>query len=137
MVRHRRQDWPLRLNAWLDSVREKAFAWGTHDCVLGAADAVLAMTGQDPAQAYRARYQTRTGAARVLAEHGGLEALVTGALGAPLPGPRLAGRGDVVLMESGTQGPMLAVVIGASAVAPGPEGATFLPMADWRTGWRV
>ena len=137
MVRlHRVQDWPLRLNAWLDSVREKPFAWGTHDCVLGAADAIRMMTEEDPAASFRGRYDSRMGAARFLAQYGGLEEAVTAVLGAPLEGPRLAGRGDVVLVEGG-EGLTLAVVIGAAAVAPGPEGATFVPMRDWKVGWRV
>jgi hypothetical protein len=136
MVR-RRQDWPLRLNAWLDSVREKPFSWGAHDCVMGAADAVKMMTDEDPAKAYRGRYVTRTEAARVLVEHGGLEAMVTAALGAPLSNPKFAQRGDLVLVDSGAEGPAIAVVILDKAAAPGPEGVVFVPMEAWQKAWRV
>lgn len=137
MVRRRREDWPLRLNAWLESIREKPFAWGVHDCVLGAADAVRMMTGVDPAAAFRGCYGTGFAASRILIEHGGLEAMASAALGAPLASPRLAGRGDLVLVEAGIEGPALAVVILADAAAPGPAGVTFVPMKDWRIAWRV
>jgi len=136
-VRVRRQDWPLRLNAWLDSVRERPFAWGVNDCALGAADAVLAMTGVDYAAEFRGAYFSKRNAARLLAERGGLERLVTQALGDPLATPKLSQRGDVVLVHAGAGGPALAVVLGAHAVAPGPGGAVFVPMAQWLMAWRV
>jgi len=137
MVRVRREDWPLRLNAWLDSVRVRPFVWGEFDCALGAADAVEAMTGVDYAVEFRGAYFSKRNAARLLAERGGLEALVTQALGAPLDVPLLAQRGDVVLVDSGAEGPALALVIGAEAVAPGPQGAVFVPMGQWKVGWRI
>ena len=118
-------------------MRERPFAWGSHDCVMGAADAILAMTGEDPAEAWRGTYATRVGAGRVLVEHGGLEQMVSKVLGSPLLGPRLAARGDIVLVDSGEEGPALAVVLGASAVAPAPNGAAFIPMSGWCLGWRV
>jgi len=136
MVGHRRQDWPLRLNAWLESVRTKRFVWGEHDCALGAADAVLMMTGTDPAAAFRGRYTSKVGAALIIVEHGGLEAMVTAALGDPLPTPKLARRGDVVLVDS-PEGQAIAVVLGASAAGPGPDGAVFVPMEGWKAAWRV
>ena len=136
-MRARRQDWPLRLNAWLDSMRSRPFAWGKFDCALGAADAVQAMTGVDYAVEFREAYFSKRNAAQLLSERGGLEALVTQVLGAPLDVPLLAQRGDVVLVDSGAEGPALAVVIGAQAVAPGSQGAVFVPMAKWRKAWRV
>lgn len=136
-MRRRRQDWPLRLNAWLDSARNRPFSWGSHDCVLAAADAVVAMTGWDPAAEFRGRYTTRTGGVRALAEGGGLEAMVTAALGDPLPTPRLAGRGDLVLVDGGPEGPALCVVLGAEAAGPGLDQVVYAPMKDWRVGWRV
>jgi len=136
-VRARRQDWPLRLNAWLDSMRSRPFAWGKFDCALGAADAVQAMTGVDYAVEFREAYFSKRNAVRLLAERGGLEALVTQALGDPLGSAKLAQRGDVVLVDSGAEGPALAVVIGAEAVAPGPQGAVFVPMGQWLKAWRV
>jgi hypothetical protein len=137
VVRVRRQDWPLRLNAWLENIRERPFAWGVNDCALGAADAVFAMTGVDYAVEFRQAYFSKRNAVQLLAARGGLEVLVTQALGEPLDGPRLAQRGDLVLVDTESEGPALAVVIGAAAVAPGPGGATFVPMPQWRKAWRV
>ena len=132
----RREDWPLRLNAWLDSARERAFKWGAHDCVMAAADAVRMMTGEDPAKAYRGLYTSKREAVVLLADHGGLEAMVSSVLGAPLPTPKLAQRGDLVLVDS-PEGQALSVVVGAAAVGPGKAGVVFTSMGSWLVAWRV
>ncbi len=136
MVR-RRQDWPLRLIAWLESVRERPFEWGAHDCVLAAADAVQMMTGEDPAKAYRGLYSSKREAVVILAEHGGLAAMVTAALGPQLQFVKMAQRGDLVLVDTPGEGPAISVVLGAEAAGPGKNGAVFTPMAGWKTAWRV
>lgn len=132
----RREDWPLRLNAWLDSIRARPFEWGRHDCVLAAADAVEMMTGRDPAAAFRGGYASRKEAVLVLAEHGGLAAMVSAALGAPLATPRLAQRGDLVLVDT-PEGPAVSVVLGAQAAGPGKAGVVFSSMGSWLVAWRV
>lgn len=52
------------------------FAWGSHDCLLLAADWCREHTGLDPAERYRGRYRTELGARRLLARAGGLLPLV-------------------------------------------------------------
>jgi len=137
VVRVRRQDWPLRLLAWLDGVLTRPFVYGEYDCALAAADAVAAMTGVDYSVEFRGAYFSKRNAAKLLAGRGGLGELVTQALGPPLDSPKLAQRGDVVLVDSGGEGPALAVVMGADAVAPGPHAAVLVPMARWQKAWRV
>lgn len=66
----RHDDWEERLSVYLDRVADEPFKWGSHDCALFAADCVLAMTGADPAEAYRGKYDTARGAAEALREHG-------------------------------------------------------------------
>lgn len=64
-------DWPARLHAFVDSVKLRVFEWQAHDCFLGwAADAVLAVTGEDIGAAYRGRYKSAVGAARVMRNDG-------------------------------------------------------------------
>jgi hypothetical protein len=130
------EDWPRRLAAAIEAARGRPFCWGEHDCLLFAADVVHAITGLDPAASWRGRYDSRAAAAHHLSELGGLEAVVTGALGTPLSHPTLAQRGDVVMVDT-NEGPALGVCNGANAACAGPEGLTFKPMPVWRLAWRV
>lgn len=133
----RARDWPDRLAGFLRQRARDPFAWGSNDCALFAADATLAITGQDFAAGFRGRYATALGALRALRAAGAedLAGYVTQVLGAPIPAAH-AQRGDVVLF-SAQSGPALGVVAGTRAAAPGPEGITWVPMAAWQQAWRV
>ena len=133
----RREDWPLRLNAAVDAARERPFGYGSHDCLLFAADGVLAMTDEDPVAALRGTYGSKLEAARLVKKMGGLEAMATAAFGHKLENPALARRGDVVLCEWAA-GLGLGVVLGAVAAVPAAEGGLhFAPMPLWLAAWRV
>jgi hypothetical protein len=69
----RLKTWPSRFAALVDEARAKPFAWGSHDCCLWAASAVLAITGVDPAVEWRQGYFTRRAALRILESLGGYE----------------------------------------------------------------
>lgn len=130
-------DWPARLVSSIEAARERPFSWsGGHDCCTFAADVVLALTGRDFAEPFRGRYSTRAEAVALVAARGGLEAVVTGCLGEPLPTALLAGRGDVVMVET-PEGRALGVSVGEKAACAGPQGLTFVPMSGWLAGWRV
>jgi hypothetical protein len=75
------------------------FSWHRRNCALFAADVVRAMTGTDPAAAWRghAGHQRR----RALIASGAMEEAVTQALGPPLASVREAGRGDIALLRKG------------------------------------
>lgn len=75
-----------RLRALVQARHAQPFAWGVRDCCLWAADAVLAVTGQDPAAGLRGTYASARQAVRIVRQGGGLQHLV---------GSRLAGRIDV------------------------------------------
>jgi len=62
----RKNDWPALLANYLLNTRKKPFQWGENDCCLFAANAIIAMGGDDVASDVRGRYKTATGAARVL-----------------------------------------------------------------------
>lgn len=96
-------DWQLRLDAWLRACRRRPFAWGECDCALFAAGGVQAMTGTDPAAAFRDRYRSGDEAARALRDAG--HDSLAGAVAAVLPeiAPARAMTGDVALV-SGTPG---------------------------------
>ncbi len=137
----RRPDWPERLFAHVASRARTPFAWGAHDCVLFAADGVLAMTGRDLAAGWRGRWRSEIGARRVLARHfgGSLEEAVSVGLGLgrPLPSARLALRGDVMLYDT-PDGPGLALCLGAAMAAPSRVvGVELLPRARASRAWRI
>ncbi len=63
-------NWEARLSAYIASVARTGFAYGRHDCALFAAGGVDALTGTDPAAAWRGRYTTEIGGLRHLRRAG-------------------------------------------------------------------
>lgn len=110
------------------------FEWGRNDCCLFAADAVLAMTGEDPAASLRG-YSSALAAQRLIDEAGGLQALASQALGEPVS-QLMAGVGDVVLLTNEGR-ELLAICNGINAVAPGPDGMVVLDMAAALAAWKI
>ena len=129
-------DWEARLHAYLEEVREKAFAWGEHDCALHGANVVKVMTGEDHGAPFRGRYSTPRGAAGALRRYGAgtLEATFDSHLEA-IP-PAFAGRGDLVLADGS-----LGVCMGGFALFVGAEGErdglVRVARAKWVKAWRV
>lgn len=117
----RHQDWEERLSLYLDRVADQPFSWGEHDCALFSADCVKAMTGFDPAEAYRSKYDDARGAAIALREHGAGTLLRTlkSIFGEPIS-PHFAQRGDVVMRDARTAG----VCVGRFSWFVGEEGST-------------
>lgn len=134
----RKPDWEARLAAYLEPLRARNFAWGTHDCCTFTAGAVLAMTDVDPMPEFRGRYSTAIGSARALSRYG------AGTLAATLDAkfeavaPALAQRGDIVM-----SGGLLGICLGGFMVAVGREGEreglVTIPRAQWAEprAWRV
>ena len=128
-------DWPLRLNAAIEAARNRPFVWGEHDCCLWAAYCVRLLTGVDHAAVWRGYYTDARGGLKLLAKSGGVEALATAALGAPIAAKQ-AQRGDVVLVKAGRR-TALGVCVGPTVAAPGVDGLLFVPMSQWIKAWRV
>lgn len=144
----RLQDWSARLNECVARAQRAAFEYGTLDCCLYPADAVLAMTGVDPAAAWRGTYNDRAGAERVLAALGGdvgamLEGMAARHAWAEVPSSEAA-RGDVIYIPAATlgideaMGGFAGVCLGpmASAFIAG-HGVAFLPLKHANRGWRI
>lgn len=74
----RYQDWPSRLQRYLDDAHHGVnFRYGTFDCCLFVADCIHAMTGVDPAEAYRGNYRTRRQAYDLIRERTGKASLLS------------------------------------------------------------
>jgi len=134
----RTEGWPERLAATIEAARDRPFAWGSHDCCTFAfrwAEGERGASILAPIAFAHGDWSSALDAARIVRAAGGLSAIVTEQLGAPIA-PAQARRGDVVRVEvEGRES--LAVVIGETAAAPGLAGIAFAPMAQWREGWVV
>jgi hypothetical protein len=131
----RYDNWPEKLNELIEARLNKPFKWGEHDCCLFAADAILAMTGTDLASDLRGTYASKTKAAKIVKEKGGLAQIATDRLGEPIP-VLMAKRGDIVLMPVAT-GNCLAVCLGDKLAAPGPDALVFAPLNVAISAWKV
>lgn len=110
------------------------FEWGKNDCCLFAADAVLAMTGVDPAEPLRG-YSSAIAAQRLVDEAGGLREFVSQFLGEPVS-PLMAAVGDVVLLENEGRD-LLGICNGTNVVGAGARGMAVLGMDLARAAWKV
>ena len=127
-------DWEARLGAVLDSYADTPFEWGVADCCLFVADAVQAMTGDDPASAYRGTYSNETGARLALKRHGKTTLVATfdDAFGMNVA-PARAHRGDIVQIDDTTAG----VCMGAFGFFVGDTGLVRHPYSDFTRAWSI
>ena len=125
-------DWRPRLVAYLEEVRARPFGYGSHDCALFAAGAVMAMTGTDLASDYRGRYGSLkeglklagTSHLRILRQH--FEEVPTA----------FAGVGDLAMIgEIGF--PALGIFEGEHILVLREDGLGLMPRAAATQAWRV
>ena len=131
-------DWVARLAHAVEAARGVPFQWGRLDCLTWAFDIRAAITGKPSlADQWRGRYRTEKGALRMIRRfgHADLRAGLRAELGEPLPSPKLAQRGDIAITRDAF--PVVAVVVGAMATAPGPDGPLSFPLRDAEMAWRV
>jgi hypothetical protein len=130
----RLHDWQTRFAEFAAARRAVPFAWGSNDCYLFAADAVLAMTGEDIATDLRGTYSTAREALRQQRAVGGI-ATVTAKLGEPVAAT-LAGPGDVVLIDMNGRD-ALGICNGGTVLGPGARGLVAVSMAAAKSAWKV
>jgi hypothetical protein len=98
-------DWQARLNRFLIEHANKPFSYGSWDCCLWVCSAIHEMTGIDPAQDFRDKYQSRGEAYRAIKAATGAASVqaivenITTKLQMPEIPVRRAQTGDVVLIE--------------------------------------
>jgi len=93
-------DWAKRLNSYVSSVRSMPFNYGTLDCALFCADAVLAMTGRDLASGMRGYTSYRDGL-RIVRSLGFTDHIDVYRQSLPEIAPSHAQDGDVGVIASG------------------------------------
>jgi len=131
----RLHDWQIQLERITRNRAATPFAWGTNDCAIFASDAVMAMTGVDPAPPELRLHRTAKQACRAIQAHGGLAAIAIAALGDPVP-TAYAGVGDVVLVKVGKRD-ALAICNGSVAVMPSPIGLVAVSLVGATSAWKV
>ena len=125
------------LSRFLKAAAERPFSWADDgaDCLSWLGEWVAVRHGVNPHARYRARYATKTGAYRLIAEHGSRQGLIEAAV-APLGLTRTTAprRGDIALVDA-PEGDLGAIVTGAWTACIGPGGLRFrqVPiLAAWR-----
>lgn len=126
--------WRTGFDALIQARFTAPFEWGSNDCCIFAADAVREITGIDHAADVRGSYRTERGAARVLAQLGGVAELA--AKHCQECPPLMARVGDVCLVMQGPR-EALAVCVGAQLVAPASGGLCVMPINAALRAWRT
>lgn len=125
----RLENWPRRLGEYLEKMQNVPFEWGKNDCALFVGGAVEAVTGEPFNASYAGSYSDEQGAAEVIAKGKGLFGIFTSHLGQAHTNPRLAGRGDVVLMRLPQLTAGVVDASGTKIAAVGPQGMVRLPLS--------
>lgn len=146
MPLNKHEHWQTRsFHAFLLERCEQPFAWGTNDCALFAADAILANTGIDIAAEFRGKYATEEGAfAAIKSITGGATVADAAAWCAENHGliehefPLMAKRGDLVIVANGAN--LIAGVVhlnGRHVVVISESGIRRLPITNVKRAWGV
>lgn len=133
----RLETWPQLLAEAIESARARSFILGRHDCVTFAFETRSLLTGgEDVAALWRGRYTTALGGARVMRRLGwsSLEEMGRALLGEPRSAVLLAGRGDIVLADTGLG---FGICNGATAVGMAPAGLVTVPLTSCRLAWAI
>ena len=128
--------WEQALFRFTCEAMTRPHTWGETDCVMFAADCVKAMTGEDPAANYRGKYDSREGAARVIARAGfdNLGDMIAAHL--EEIEPSRVSRGDIIF-SAGPDGDFLAVVQGATSVGPTSAGLIHIQTRQAKRAFKV
>lgn len=123
-------DWRARLSACVEARRRAPFSWSDRNCGLFVADCILAMTGADPAAAFRGSFTTAIGARRALGRAGYPSLHDFAATLLPAAHPSAARVGDVMWFAgaTGTHQESVGVVVGERVMVYRDDGLGSLPL---------
>lgn len=130
-------DWKPRLTRYLAAAARKPYALGAHDCALFAAGAVNAVTGQDPAAAWRGGYDTKTGGLRLLQAAGYRDHFQATSAALEAIAPSFAAAGDIAAVHDGAGQTALGVVQGEMVYVLRETGLGLVPRTSMFRAWRT
>lgn len=132
-------DWEKRLADFVTSRYSEPFTWATNDCCTFAADAVLSMTGRDPAWFVRGLYDGPKSYLRMCKDMDSTPmALIDKGLseiGCDRIPSGYAKNGDIVPM--GNHGPLIGVAYQTGVLCVAGSGLTSLPRPEGAEAWHV
>ncbi|TGR32993.1 hypothetical protein EN792_006145 [Mesorhizobium sp. M00.F.Ca.ET.149.01.1.1] len=130
-------DWDRRLARMVNEHNKTPGEWGTSDCLLTVMDAVVAVTGFDPADDIRGgKYSTPAGATKILLKRGFAD--VEAALASLFPpvATLMAQRGDVGVVER--DGVLSCGFVCDRGFAVKDErGLSFIPQTEIKSAFKV
>ena len=128
----RLHDWEHRLTQYVSRVAREGFAYGRHDCALFAAGGVEAVTGTDPAAAWRGRYTTLAEGLRLIRAAGFDDHVAAALHGFPaIPAARVM-VADLAVVPA-EEGLALGIVQGALIYVLRPGGLGLVPLGTAST----
>ncbi|GAA5540462.1 hypothetical protein [Brucella sp. NBRC 113783] len=112
--------------------------WGVSDCLMTAADAIKAVTGEDPLVKFRGKYKTEAGAARKMRANGceNVKDVFENYLQLEPVNRLVARRGDVGVMVINDEY-VAGFICGTGFAVKQPSGLAFFPVTDIEQAYRV
>lgn len=133
-------NWAARLDATIEDHKNIPFNYGVSDCIIFAANCVLATTGIDFMSGVRGTYDSYDQAEKIIEYFGGLKKGLDKKLEivkAFTTTKELAARGDIVLIKTGDK-EFAGVWMGHYALVPFPdEGLCRVPGAFVKEVWGI
>lgn len=137
----RKEGWEKRFTKYVESVANRPFKRGEHDCTIFVALCVREITGHDLSKEFFKAYKNKEQAWKILNELGCEDLCDLACLyaGEAHENVKFAKRGDIVLLKHETEGYSLGVVdlSGRQAVTTGKESLVFYPRKEWLKAWEV
>ena len=128
----RLQNWEPALSGYIESKRNEPFEYGSNDCCLFAAGAVLAMTGIDPMEEFRGEYDSLKGSIKALKDIGAGDLKSTLDQKFQQVEIGLAHRGDLAFFDGS-----VGVIVGSFAWFVSDDGLERVPRDMWDCAWSV
>ena len=137
--RRRAPGWRSALHRVIEARRRTAFAYGSQDCGLFAADCVRASTGVDLAAAYRGQYVSLAEGQALLAADGYADHIALAAAHLPeLADPQNEMQsGDLAVIDNPGGDPSLGVVSGEAIQVVTTDGIGMVPVTRAVRAFRV
>lgn len=137
---NRLENWPILLDKFIESNRDRAFERGVFDCALFAGYALKETTGETFVDEWIKTYKNKKEAFELLRAKGfkSLIELAKKYLGEPLENINFAGRGDIVAVKYENEVALAVVdLTGRFAVTTGKDGLFFFEREHWLKAWKV
>lgn len=131
----RHEDWPNRLEAYVESKRSEPFKWGTNDCALFARGAVESVLVESSTSDLVMKYRSATGAKKWLLDNDAVDLWDYLDKHFDRIHVRMAQRGDLV--GHITTDKSIGLCLNGMFTTPSDNGLLFASMDDAVTAWRI